>query len=148
MAKYFEAIIISWYYQMRHVTWVNYDCTHKYKCYHNLEGAQTWYVCERKWNHVHCSNLTYMWGISSFSLLYIHLCVCLIISSITEGSYFSTHYYLGHRKFETGEPELFLFGETNDINFLNRKPISVSEGGGEGERERKSQTRDYKTTHL
>ena len=66
--------------------------------------------------------------------------------SITEGSYFSTHYYLGHRKFETGEPELFLFGETNDINFLNRKPISVSEGGRG--RERESQTRDYKTTHL
>ena len=43
---------------------------------------------------------------------------------------------MGHRKFETGEPELFLFGETNDINFLNRKPVSVSEGGGEREGER------------
>jgi hypothetical protein len=59
---------------------------------------------------------------------------------------------LGHRKFETGEPELFLFGETNDINFLNRKPVSVSEGArgeGERERERESQTRDYKPhTHT
>ena len=56
--------------------------------------------------------------------------------SATDGSFFSTHYHLGHRKFETGDPELFLFGELSDINFLNRKPVSVSEGGRERERER------------
>ena len=53
-------------------------------------------------------------------------------------SYFSSHYHLGHRKFETGDPEVFLFGELNDINFLNSKPVAVSlrereRGGGGGE---------------
>ena len=69
--------------------------------------------------------------------------------STTEGSYFSTHYHLGHRKFETGEPELFLFGELNDVNFLNRKPVSVSEGEKEREREGgRGMGRDYKHKHM
>ena len=60
---------------------------------------------------------------------------------------------MGHRKFETGEPELFLFGEFNDINFLNRKPVSVSEGGRgrrgrEGERERGREREREITNHT
>jgi hypothetical protein len=42
-------------------------------------------------------------------------------------NYFSSHFHLGYRKFEAGEPEVFLFGELNDINFLPSKPVAVSE---------------------
>ncbi len=43
----------------------------------------------------------------------------------SENQYFSSHYYLGHRKFETGEPELFLFGDLQDLNYLSPKPVKV-----------------------
>jgi hypothetical protein len=39
------------------------------------------------------------------------------------GNYFSSHFRLGHRKYETGDPEYFLFGDMSDINFLNKKPV-------------------------
>ena len=73
----------------------------------------------------------------------VHSCTCTCILSTAEGSYFSSHYHLGHRKFESGEPELFLFGELNDINFLNTKPVSVSERERKKEKEReKGRERD------
>ena len=72
----------------------------------------------------------------------MHL-IYIKINLLVDGSYFSTHYHLGHRKFETGEPELFLFGELKDINFLNSKPVSVSEGGRERERERERGAKTY-----
>lgn len=43
----------------------------------------------------------------------------------TANPYFSSHYYLGHRKFETGEPEVFLFGDLQDLNYLPPKPVKV-----------------------
>lgn len=49
-----------------------------------------------------------------------------ILTSILSGEqYFASHYYLGHRRFETGEPELFLFGELQDLNHLPPKPVKV-----------------------
>ena len=44
----------------------------------------------------------------------------------SDDRYFSSHYYLGHRKFESGEPELFLFGDLPDLNYLPPKPATVS----------------------
>lgn len=44
----------------------------------------------------------------------------------TDEPFFSSHFYLGHRKFETGEPELFLFGDLQDINYLPAKPVKVN----------------------
>ena len=41
------------------------------------------------------------------------------------GNYFSMHYHLGHKKFQSAEPEVFLFGELSDINFLGSKPAPV-----------------------
>ncbi len=41
------------------------------------------------------------------------------------GNYFSSHFNLGYRRFPSGEPEVFLFGELNDLNFLNTRPIAV-----------------------
>ena len=35
------------------------------------------------------------------------------------------HYHLGHKKFQSTEPEVFLFGELSDINFLGSKPTAV-----------------------
>ena len=41
------------------------------------------------------------------------------------GDYFSSHYHLGPRKFETAESEQFLFGEMADLNFLTAPPTAV-----------------------
>lgn len=49
--------------------------------------------------------------------------VCVVM---IDSTYFSSHYYLGHRKFETGDPEVFLFGDMMDLNYLPPKPVKVS----------------------
>ncbi|XP_065065763.1 probable E3 ubiquitin-protein ligase MGRN1 [Rhopilema esculentum] len=38
------------------------------------------------------------------------------------GNYFSSHFIMGGEKFETVNPECFLFGENNDLNYLCNKP--------------------------
>jgi len=38
------------------------------------------------------------------------------------GSYFSNHFIMGGEKFDTPQPEAFLFGENSDLNFLGSKP--------------------------
>ena len=38
------------------------------------------------------------------------------------GSYFSNHFIMGGEKFDTPNPEAFLFGETSDLNFLGPRP--------------------------
>ena len=45
---------------------------------------------------------------------------CLSVSCVVliDSTYFSSHYYLGHRKFETGDPEVLLFGDMMDLNYL------------------------------
>jgi len=50
------------------------------------------------------------------------------VLTVLGGVYFSNHYYLGHKKFDTGEPEVFLFGDLQDINYLPVKPIKVRGG--------------------
>lgn len=40
--------------------------------------------------------------------------------------YFSTHYHLGARKFETADDEQFLFGELSDLNLMSACPTAVS----------------------
>ena len=42
------------------------------------------------------------------------------------GCYFGTHFIMGGEKFETSHPEMFLFGENSDLNFLGNKPGPVS----------------------
>ena len=42
---------------------------------------------------------------------------------ITGGNFFSSHFRLGHRRYETGDPEYFLFGEMTDINHLATRPV-------------------------
>lgn len=48
------------------------------------------------------------------------------MSCFIGGDYFSSHYHLGPRKFETAEDEQFLFGEMNNLNFLSSPPTAVS----------------------
>ncbi|XP_019849223.1 PREDICTED: E3 ubiquitin-protein ligase MGRN1-like [Amphimedon queenslandica] len=36
--------------------------------------------------------------------------------------YFSNHYHLGSRKFETGDPEHFLFSDLSDVNYMTSPP--------------------------
>ncbi|XP_037094209.1 LOW QUALITY PROTEIN: E3 ubiquitin-protein ligase MGRN1-like [Pollicipes pollicipes] len=38
------------------------------------------------------------------------------------GNYFGTHFIMGGDKFETPQPEAYLFGENSDLNFLSSKP--------------------------
>ena len=52
---------------------------------------------------------------------------CSLLLNVDEGGlYFSNHYYLGHRKFDTGEPEVFLFGDLQDLNYFPSKPVKVA----------------------
>lgn len=39
------------------------------------------------------------------------------------GNYFSTHFIMGGEKFDSPQPESFLFGENSDLNFLGTKPV-------------------------
>ena len=50
--------------------------------------------------------------------------VCAIVTNLG-GNYFSTHYHLGSKKFETAEEEQFLYGDMTDINYLVPPPSAV-----------------------
>jgi len=39
------------------------------------------------------------------------------------GNFFSSHFIMGGEKFDSPQPESFLFGENSDLNFLGCKPI-------------------------
>lgn len=38
------------------------------------------------------------------------------------GNYFSSHFIMGGERFETPQPEAYLFGENSDLNFLGSRP--------------------------
>ena len=39
------------------------------------------------------------------------------------GAYFANHFIMGGEKFDSPQPESFLFGENSDLNFLGGQPI-------------------------
>ncbi|XP_043924035.1 E3 ubiquitin ligase RNF157 [Protopterus annectens] len=39
------------------------------------------------------------------------------------GSYFANHFIMGGEKFESAQPEGYLFGENTDLNFLGNRPV-------------------------
>ena len=39
------------------------------------------------------------------------------------GSYFGSHFIMGGEKFDSPQPESFLFGDNSDLNFLGSKPV-------------------------
>lgn len=50
----------------------------------------------------------------------------IIVLTIFAGNYFSTHFIMGGEKFDTPQPEAYLFGENMDLNFFSKCPTSVS----------------------
>lgn len=44
----------------------------------------------------------------------------------TPGTYFGSHFIMGGEKFDTPQPESYLFGENADLNFLGSRPTAVS----------------------
>ena len=42
------------------------------------------------------------------------------------GNYFGSHFIMGGERFDTTQPEAYLFGENIDLNFLGSKPTPVS----------------------
>lgn len=43
----------------------------------------------------------------------------------TGKNYFADYFLMGGSKFDSPQPEAYLFGENNDLNLLNPKPVSV-----------------------
>jgi Zinc finger, C3HC4 type (RING finger) len=42
------------------------------------------------------------------------------------GNYFGTHFIMGGERFDTPQPEAYLFGENADLNFLGNRPTPVT----------------------
>lgn len=42
------------------------------------------------------------------------------------GNYFSSHFIMGGERFDTAQPEMYLFGENMDVNFLGSRPAPSS----------------------
>ncbi len=40
------------------------------------------------------------------------------------GSYFASHFIMGGEKFDSPQPESFLFGENSDLNLLGFRPVA------------------------
>lgn len=51
---------------------------------------------------------------------------CLLIRELLlTGSYFGSHFIMGGERFDTPQPEAYLFGENADLNFLGSRPTPV-----------------------
>lgn len=53
------------------------------------------------------------------------VCQNILIIRIS-GTYFGTHFIMGGERFDTPQPEAYLFGENGDLNFLGSRPTAVS----------------------
>ena len=54
----------------------------------------------------------------------VYVMYVLILSVGT--NYFGSHFFLGNCKFNSPSPEVFLFGENNDLNYLGSHPVTVT----------------------
>ena len=41
------------------------------------------------------------------------------------GCYFGSYFVMGGERFDTTQPEAYLFGENQDLNFLGNRPVPV-----------------------
>lgn len=41
------------------------------------------------------------------------------------GCYFGSHFIMGGQRFETAQPEAYLFGDNNDLNWFHSRPYPV-----------------------
>ena len=63
-------------------------------------------------------------GISSLGTYLISILINLLPRyPPRSGNYFSTHFIMGGEKFDSPQPESFLFGENSDLNYLGYKPV-------------------------
>ena len=61
-------------------------------------------------------------------LIIIASIIISIVYHYTVGlNYFTSHYYLGSKKFETADTENFLYGDLPDINYMTNIPCPVSQ---------------------
>lgn len=51
----------------------------------------------------------------------------LYYCNLSIGNYFGSHFIMGGERFDTPQPESYLFGENSDLNFLGSRPTPVSE---------------------
>lgn len=52
--------------------------------------------------------------------------MCMLFPLNDTGTYFGTHFIMGGERFDTPQPEAYLFGENGDLNFLGSRPTAVS----------------------
>lgn len=52
--------------------------------------------------------------------------ICLFTNPTFLGNYFGSHFIMGGERFDTPQPESYLFGENSDLNFLGSRPTPVS----------------------
>lgn len=50
----------------------------------------------------------------------------MLFFCVLPGNYFGSHFIMGGERFDTPQPESYLFGENADLNFLGTKPTPVS----------------------
>lgn len=63
------------------------------------------------------------WNVNNSS--YVHRHNNLALVTIAIGTYFGTHFIMGGERFDTPQPEAYLFGENGDLNFLGSRPTAV-----------------------
>lgn len=51
--------------------------------------------------------------------------IMILIYMLCAGNYFGTHFIMGGERFDTPQPEAYLFGENADLNFLGSRPTVV-----------------------
>ena len=59
-------------------------------------------------------------------MLIVFTVYSLFIGNVLIGAYFGNHFFMGGKKFETAQPESYLFGDNSDLNYLGPKPHNVS----------------------
>lgn len=53
--------------------------------------------------------------------------ITILVAPFFVGNYFGTHFIMGGERFDTPQPEAYLFGENADLNFLGCKPTPVGQ---------------------
>lgn len=62
----------------------------------------------------------------NFSILQSSTAPITYSHSVLTGNYFGSHFIMGGERFDTPQPESYLFGENSDLNFLGSRPTPVS----------------------
>lgn len=70
-------------------------------------------------------NHVYRYPPRSGEFLYYYYLSIYYCSSLS-GNYFGSHFIMGGERFDTPQPESYLFGENSDLNFLGSRPAPVS----------------------